>query len=631
MKLRTKVILSILFTWFIIIGGTYFGVLLVLKNHYRFLEQKRIHNNLTLINEIINNLKANNTATNSGAHATDTIQQNQDEVTAIIKTYLTDGMLYRLKKDTQLNLLIYPLTIIDNDPQMKQIYPMLLTHEYYKVDVNENVVNVYTLLRNASKKPLAIMQITDMRYAHLLELKTLQFFNIAFILIGIIFSLILFYQLKVILINRLISIKDTIKQITLTKNYSLQINDKSADEITAFVKKTNQMLTIIYDANLLLNNIIDFMPSIIVIVDSEFKVTHLNQLALQECGIYRNEAFYYSLFELMPFLKNYQSIFERSLKEKNIEKINKISTENESNPQYYEALIYPLQHSMENQLVIRLDNLTKHLEIEAAIIEQERLSAIGVLTAGVAHEINNPINFITSSFNPLKHDLDILQNFWLKYHALQNADAETLESELQKIERLKKEMDFQYTSEEILQLLESMTEGITRTSEITRDLKFFATSESVLFEKVNIEKGIEATLGLLKPNYQNNITILKYYGNIPEIDGVYGKLNQAWMNLLTNAVDAILPKQGIITITTLHENNYVRISIKDDGIGINTKIIKKIFDPFFTTKEVGKGTGLGLSIAFSIIRDHGGSIDVMSEPNKGTEFIITLPITKAVQ
>jgi len=142
---------------------------------------------------------------------------------------------------------------------------------------------------------------------------------------------------------------------------------------------------------------------------------------------------------------------------------------------------------------------------------------------------------------------------------------------------------------------------------------------------VLIHDGLDTALLLLKSKYKNHITIEKKYGkDIPVIDGFEGKLNQVFINILSNAVDAIETK-GTIKITTKAEPNIVTISVKDDGCGMDQAVIDKIFDPFFTTKPVGQGTGLGLSISYGIIQEHGGTIEVRSEKEEGTEFIIKLP------
>jgi signal transduction histidine kinase len=143
--------------------------------------------------------------------------------------------------------------------------------------------------------------------------------------------------------------------------------------------------------------------------------------------------------------------------------------------------------------------------------------------------------------------------------------------------------------------------------------------------KANLNESLESTLTLLHSSYKNRIEVEKLYGDLPEIDCFPGQINQVFMNILSNAIQAI-PDKGNIYIKTSQEYNMAKISIRDSGSGMPEEVRKKIFDPFFTTKDVGKGTGLGLSISFGIIQKHNGEIEVFSTPGEGTEFIIKIPL-----
>jgi signal transduction histidine kinase len=264
--------------------------------------------------------------------------------------------------------------------------------------------------------------------------------------------------------------------------------------------------------------------------------------------------------------------------------------------------------------------LSKKLEhSQQLLIQQEKLASIGVLTAGVAHEINNPINFITSNISSLKIDIQEL------LHIINQYGATTQPADIQRIHALKQEMEFDTTQHEIDTLLQGIEEGANRVAVIVKDLKTISRLHDTDLKRVDITEGINSTLVLLSHTYKNKIQIIKDFGPIPPIECYPGKINQVLMNLLSNAIQAI-DGEGTIHIATAKQGEMVEIRIKDSGCGISEKNRKSIFLPFFTTKEVGKGTGLGLSITHAIIIDHKGKITFQSQEGEGTEFTVRLPI-----
>lgn len=267
--------------------------------------------------------------------------------------------------------------------------------------------------------------------------------------------------------------------------------------------------------------------------------------------------------------------------------------------------------------------LSKKLEhSQQLLIQQEKLASIGVLTAGVAHEINNPINFITSNISSLKRDVKDLLVVLKKYEGV------TQLPELQEIETIKKEMEFEITVNETDTLLQGIEEGAKRTATIVKDLKTISRLHDTDLKAVDLTEGINSTLALLSHTYKNTIQIIKDYGDIPPIECYPGKLNQVLMNILSNAIQSIVDK-GSIYIKTSRVADHVEIRIKDTGCGISEKNKQNIFTPFFTTKDVGKGTGLGLSISHAIIADHKGHLSFHSQEGQGTEFIIRLPMKQS--
>jgi signal transduction histidine kinase/CheY-like chemotaxis protein len=260
---------------------------------------------------------------------------------------------------------------------------------------------------------------------------------------------------------------------------------------------------------------------------------------------------------------------------------------------------------------------------QSKLVESEKMASLGVLTAGVAHEINNPVNFISGGIQSLQenyHDLEILLQSLLKFHA------DPSSKELWKaIEENKKELQLDKMLPEIEELIRSVKNGAKRTAEIVKGLRNFSRLDENDMKKAKLEEGIDNTLVILNNRIKNKVKVVKDYGNTPEIMCFPGQLNQVLMNILYNAADAI-PDTGEIQIKTWQDNGSVNISIKDNGMGMPEEVRSRVFEPFFTTKAVGKGTGLGLSISYGIIEKHKGKIEVKSEIGKGTEFILSLPV-----
>lgn len=275
------------------------------------------------------------------------------------------------------------------------------------------------------------------------------------------------------------------------------------------------------------------------------------------------------------------------------------------------------------------DALSNLKETQSQLVDSEKMASLGQLTAGIAHEINNPINFVTSNIKPLQMDIDDLNELIDMY---ENIDpAQDLSPQLSSIESFKRNIDLDFVREEIKSLLSGIGEGAQRTAEIIRSLKNFSRLDENDTKPVDLNEGLDSTLVLLRSTFPGNLQIVKNYGTLPKVECMPGKINQVFMNLISNAIQAIKGKESPspeehLSITTWQEGEEVKISIKDSGSGMSEEVKQKIFEPFFTTKDVGEGTGLGLSIVFRIIENHRGHIDVVTKVNQGTEFIITLPL-----
>ena len=265
---------------------------------------------------------------------------------------------------------------------------------------------------------------------------------------------------------------------------------------------------------------------------------------------------------------------------------------------------------------------------QSQLIQSEKMASVGVLTAGIAHELNNPINFMSGNVHPLQQDLEEVFALLEKYD--QTITKNDLGGHFTEVNELKEEMDFSYLIQEIYSLLKGIEEGANRSNEIIKGLRSFSRLDDEACQIYDIHEGIDSSLVLLQNKIiDKKILVRKDYGDFEGVECFPSKLNQVIMNILTNSLQAMETGNGELFIQTVSSAIGVKIIIKDNGKGMPPDVKEHIFDPFFTTKEVGKGMGLGLSISYGIIEKHNGNIDVISEPGKGTEFIISLPRTQS--
>ena len=270
----------------------------------------------------------------------------------------------------------------------------------------------------------------------------------------------------------------------------------------------------------------------------------------------------------------------------------------------------------------RQEVLIKKLEeAHNQLLQSEKMASIGQLAAGVAHEINNPIGFVSSNLGTLQRYVANLLKLLAAYELLEGSLAD---SSLQDINQVKKEIDATYLREDIGNLLTESLGGLLRVKRIVQDLKDFSHVDESEWQKSDLELGLDSTLNVVWNELKYKAKVVKEYRNIPQIECFAPQLNQVFMNLLINAVHSITD-QGQITIRTGYDDENVWVEVEDTGKGIKPEHMGRIFEPFFTTKPVGKGTGLGLSLSYGIVHKHGGRIEVKSELDKGSIFRVVLP------
>ncbi|MBD2608877.1 HAMP domain-containing protein [Scytonema hofmannii FACHB-248] len=292
---------------------------------------------------------------------------------------------------------------------------------------------------------------------------------------------------------------------------------------------------------------------------------------------------------------------------------------------------------LEVRVTERTEELSQTLhelqKMQTQLVQNEKMSALGQMIAGIAHEINNPVNFIHGNLTHVnQYTQDILQ--------LLEAYKQHYANPPESLQELLDEIDINFITEDLTKILQSMKVGTTRIREIVLSLRSFSRLDEAEFKKADIHEGIDNTLMILQhrlkaQNHQKEIQIIKEYGNLPFIECYAGQLNQVFMNLITNAIDALeeievtynFPVPKIWIHTQLTDENKILISIRDNGVGIPEDIRSKLFNPFFTTKAVGKGTGLGLSISYQIVVEkHRGKLWCDSILGQGTKFVIEIPL-----
>lgn len=277
------------------------------------------------------------------------------------------------------------------------------------------------------------------------------------------------------------------------------------------------------------------------------------------------------------------------------------------------------------------DTLEDLKETQTQLVASEKMASLGQLTAGIAHEINNPINFVTSNVSPLTRDVNLLLEAIENIENIGLSEKSKLDKQ-QEIEDYKEELDFDYLKIEISHLLKGINDGASRTAEIVKGLRVFSRLDEDDLKKADINEGLDSTLIIMNSALNSSqIKVIKEYAEIPAAECYPGKLNQVFLNIISNAIHAITKVHGEsgtgeLKISTESRDENIYISIKDNGTGMDEATKSKIFDPFFTTKDVGEGTGLGMSIAYNTIKKHSGEIVINSKPGEGTEMVIQIPI-----
>jgi two-component system, NtrC family, sensor kinase len=331
---------------------------------------------------------------------------------------------------------------------------------------------------------------------------------------------------------------------------------------------------------------------------------------------------------------------ENRILQKKLERSDATCLQLEENAQKKESLLRQVIHEfkesqtrLEEQSLELNQAFTDLKRTQTQLVQAEKMSSLGQLVAGIAHEINNPVNFIHGNLNHVQSYAQNLLGLIQLYQTQYPIPAPVIQTETEAI-------DLEFIQTDLPKILSSLKMGTDRIRQIVLSLRNFSRMDEAEFKAVNLHEGIDSTLLILQHRLNARpgseaIQVIRDYGDLPPVECYPGQLNQAFMNILANAIDAleeVKEKPGQITIqTSLDASEWVKIVISDNGTGMTEPVLRRIFDPFFTTKSVGKGTGMGMSISYQIITEkHEGKLDCFSVPGKGTEFIIQIPIRQKV-
>ena len=286
-----------------------------------------------------------------------------------------------------------------------------------------------------------------------------------------------------------------------------------------------------------------------------------------------------------------------------------------------------LELRVEERTAALKETLNELQNTQTQLIQTEKMSSLGQMVAGVAHEINNPVSFIGGNLTYAQEYIKDLLKLVQLYQQYYPNPSQEIQEEI-------KVIDLDFLVSDLTKLLNSMTVGTQRIQEIVKSLRNFSRLDEAELKQVNIHEGIDSTLMILEHRLQathehSEIKVIKEYAKLPLVECYPGKLNQVFMNIIANAIDALSDGVGpqIHIRTELLDDRWVAITIADNGPGMNEQVRSKLFDPFFTTKPVGKGTGIGLSISYQIIVEkHGGELNCLSDLGQGAFFVIKIPI-----
>lgn len=432
--------------------------------------------------------------------------------------------------------------------------------------------------------------------------------------------------------GKLVAVIETLRDMTMRETAGKELR-KSRAELLAQHEQLQSLFHMVERAKTEWENTMDCIEDVVILTDTEDRIKRCNKALQTFTGMAYEEIIGKNWQELLSL----NDLLAPSPCAPGAELFHKPSG------RWFVFNSYPFKDSFKNAVagaVITFHNttvvkrFTNELEkayselklTQAKVIQQEKMACIGQLAAGVAHEINNPMGFISSNLNTLVEYMERLTAF---IHA-QSESIESLQRVklAQELQDKRKTLKIDYVINDVRKLIKESMDGAERVRTIVQNLKGFSRVDDAESSRADINECITSTINIVWNELKYKATLVKDLGVIPLTRCHPQQINQVIMNLLVNAAQAI-EKQGEISVRTWHENGSIYAQVTDTGCGMPPQVLNQIFEPFFTTKEVGKGTGLGLSITYDIVKKHNGEITVASEPGKGTIFTVRLPVVEA--
>lgn len=517
--------------------------------------------------------------------------------------------------------------------------------------------------------------------AHITEIFLLEVIIISLLILMCGFTLIyvILYFINRLIIRPIFSLTDTTNEIAMEQNYGLRARRFYPDEIGTLAENFNYMLNRIEQDDMILrqekekaeqarqralelskkmhdtnarlgfevkvrarvehkltdfqhylNNIIDSMPSAIIAIDHELKVTQWNKEASQITMIKRDDAIYQPLEESCGFLFTYLTLITDSLEKKVVNKVERIPFNTNNQNSILDITIYPLDDTTHSGAVIRIDDVTQRTQMEDMMVQSEKMMSLGGLAAGMAHEINNPLGAIVQTVQNIKRRLNPAVKKNLESAEEINSNMESIVAYIEK--------------RGIFTFLDNISQAGERASTIVNNMLQFSRQSPKKLQPQNLHHIIDRSISIAKNEYSLSkgydfkaIDLIKDFDlTLEDVPCIPSEIEQVILNILKNAAQALqeykqtkefdLDWYSQIQISTRKNQDMVELIIEDNGPGMDEATTRHIFEPFFTTKEVGLGTGLGLSVSFFIITNHHqGQMRVQSAIGSGTRFIINLP------
>lgn len=502
------------------------------------------------------------------------------------------------------------------------------------VPVTEEKIAGYQLLRDLYNTPIAVLHMDVKRDIYLSGIKTIKLYTLAIIATIAIVAILMSMVFSYVVATPIEKLSRDMVAIDSKEKLSQRLSSPATYETATIAANVNKLLANVQSSLKTLDETRDILScelnsldSAILVFTPSFQLISWNTTAERLCENREELQEQGNLFRCYPFLTPYQTELQEAVENDTVltqEQLSYLSPQSKI-LRFYSFTVHSLDYQEGKAFSITINDITRAVKLNEQQAQTSKIASVGVLTGGVAHEINNPITFISSTLPAFKANLADLMTVLAEYAKLGTSD--NPRKKWQEIQELSQELDIDYVLEETKDLFAKLNNGIKRTEIIMNAMHTFAGLYTVEEMKGDVKEGMDAAVLEMQKRVNESGTTLKLEGEFhAEVALSNERLKQVFVHMIKNAIDAMAgasKKELIITATQTEEQ--ISIQLKDSGSGIDGEILPHIFDPFFTTKDVSAGTGMGLAVCKAIIEQAGGIIAVISQKDQGTEFKITLP------